>query len=301
MESMCFDAKKKYLQQEEFVSVMKRLAARMGWTMQELEGWLTQLKYKTCKGNRVMGTARAREEAVQVAQGGPRGEQVRAVQAIREDLTKRISGSKRPVVTVMMVQELRDNKSDICGRAMEGVTAAILMAAAQEGMQVEMFEVGGEGQDRGAVAEAHQSAVEAGWIGKKEAVATLKAWQDKGQDRLLQLHQLHKGVTGSGLQQVEGVRGRLLCREGEARVGTRGSGCSDQRVQAGEGEGPSCFLRTNTGTKAGCTRGLGRLDCGAASGAIGYEGACPGSCKQAAVGNCDRGYISGNNTEIIYI
>ena len=40
---------------------------------------------------------------------------------------------------------------------------------------------------------------------------------------------------------------------------------------------PSCFLRTNTGTKARCTRGLGRLDCGAASGAIGYEGACPGS------------------------
>ena len=51
----------------------------------------------------------------------------------------------------------------------------------------------------------------------------------------------------------------------------------------------TCFLRTNAGTKAWCTRGLGRLDCGAASGAIGYEGTCPGSREQAAVGNCDGG------------
>ena len=52
-------------------------------------------------------------------------------------------GSVHPVVTVAMVQELRDNRRGICGRAREGVAAAILMAATQEAMQVEMFEVGG--------------------------------------------------------------------------------------------------------------------------------------------------------------
>ena len=45
-------------------------------------------------------------------------------------------------------------------------------------MQVEMFEVGGGGQDRGAVAEAQQWAVGEGWIGMKEAKVTLQAWRD---------------------------------------------------------------------------------------------------------------------------
>ena len=89
------------------------------------------------------------------------------MRSIREDLTKRVAGSKRPVVTVAMLRELRDNSRDIRGRAMEGSKAAILMAAAQEAMQVEMFEVGGEGQDGDTVAEAQQWAVEAGWIVKK--------------------------------------------------------------------------------------------------------------------------------------
>ena len=38
------------------------------------------------------------------------------------------------------------------GGCREGVAVAILMAAAHEGMQVEMFEVGGGGNDRDAVA-----------------------------------------------------------------------------------------------------------------------------------------------------
>ena len=45
-----------------------------------------------------------------------------------------------------MVREMRENKWDLCGGAREGVTAAILMAAAQEGMKVEMFEVGCGGE-----------------------------------------------------------------------------------------------------------------------------------------------------------
>ena len=68
---------------------------------------------------------------------------MRAVQAIRDDPNKRVSGSARPVVTVAMVRELRDNRRAMCGGAREWVTAAILMVAAQEAMQVEMFEVGG--------------------------------------------------------------------------------------------------------------------------------------------------------------
>ena len=61
-----------------------------------------------------------------------------------------------------MVREMRDDKRDICGGSREGVTAAILMAAAQEGMKVEMFEVGGGGMDRDRVVEVHQWVVQAG-------------------------------------------------------------------------------------------------------------------------------------------
>ena len=118
--SLCYDAKRQYLQQEEYMytQVTKRLSTRTGWTLREVEGWLAGTWYTACKGNEVMGTARAREEAVQVAQGGPRGERAKSVQAIREDLKKRISGSAYPVVTVAMVRELRDNRTNICGGAM---------------------------------------------------------------------------------------------------------------------------------------------------------------------------------------
>ena len=144
------------------VTKLKRLTTRTGWTLRELEGWLAAKGFKACAGNGVLGTKRAREEAIHVAKGGPRGERARAVWAIREVLNKQVSGSETPVVTFAMVREMRDNKRDICGRSREGVTAAILMAAAQEGMKVEMFEVGGRGQDRDGVAEAQQWAVETG-------------------------------------------------------------------------------------------------------------------------------------------
>ena len=57
---------------------------------------------------------------------------MRAVRAIREVLSKRVSGSSRPVVAFAMVREMNDNKRGICGRSREGATAAILMAAAQD-------------------------------------------------------------------------------------------------------------------------------------------------------------------------
>ena len=98
------------------------------------------------------------------------------MRAIREDLDE--PGSANPVVTVAMVQELRDNRRGLCRGPREGVTAVVLMSAAPEKMQVEMFNVGKGGQDRNAVAEAQQWAVETGWIGKKEAAVTRQAWQD---------------------------------------------------------------------------------------------------------------------------
>ena len=93
LEDYCTDAKKHYLDQDGFKAAANRLTARTGWTLRELEGWLAMSKYKACKGNAVLGTARAREEAVQVAQGGARGERARALRAIREVLGKRVSGA----------------------------------------------------------------------------------------------------------------------------------------------------------------------------------------------------------------
>ena len=204
--SRCYDAKSQWLRKEEYTEVTKRLSTRTGWTLRGVEGWLARSRSKACKGTRVLGTMRAREEAIQVAQGGPRGERARAVQAIREDLNKRILGSASPVVTVAMVREQRDNMRGVCRGAREGATAAILMAATQEAMQVEMFEVGGGGQDRDAVAEAQQWAVEAGWIRKKEAVATLKAWQTlairRGKDP--QHIVIEMGVGWAGPQRYSG-------------------------------------------------------------------------------------------------
>ena len=42
-------------------------------------------------------------------------------------------------MTFAIVRETRENKRGICGGSREGVTAAIMMAAAQEEMKVEMF------------------------------------------------------------------------------------------------------------------------------------------------------------------
>ena len=77
-----------------------------------------------------------------------------------------------------MLREWKDNKRVLCGGVKIGVTAAVLMAAAQEGMKVEMFEVGcGGKRGRDGVAEAQQWAVKAGWIEQAEAEATLAAWR----------------------------------------------------------------------------------------------------------------------------
>ena len=61
-------------------------------------------------------------------------ERGRGLRAIREvpALRMRVSGAEKPVVAFAMVREMRDNKRGICGGSREGVTAAILMAAAQE-------------------------------------------------------------------------------------------------------------------------------------------------------------------------
>ena len=72
LEDYCSVAKKQHLDQDGFKAATQRLTARTGWTLLELGGWLATSKYKACKGNPVMGTARAREGAAQVAQGGPR-------------------------------------------------------------------------------------------------------------------------------------------------------------------------------------------------------------------------------------
>ena len=72
----CHDAKKEYLDAENYKKATARLSTRTGWTLRELEGWLATSKFKACKGNGVLGTKRAREEAAHVGHGGP-GEQRR--------------------------------------------------------------------------------------------------------------------------------------------------------------------------------------------------------------------------------
>ena len=94
---MNYDAKRQWLRKPEYTEVTKRLSMRTGWTLTEVEGWLARSWFKACAGNGVMGNPRAREEAIQVVKGGPRGERARAVRAIREDLNKRISGSANPM------------------------------------------------------------------------------------------------------------------------------------------------------------------------------------------------------------
>ena len=95
--------------------------------------------FKACKGSKVLGDERARQEAAHVGLvGGAKGARAKAVRGMREVLQRRVAGAENPVVTFAMMREWRDNKRVLCGGAKDGVTAAALMAAAQEEMKVEM-------------------------------------------------------------------------------------------------------------------------------------------------------------------
>ena len=114
-------------------------------------------------------------------------------------------------------QKVFDRVVGIDRKRQQGVDTARLPEGVREGYQVEGRNSAGDGrQGRG---------------------------QGEGQDRPLRVHRLHRGVPGPGLQQLEGVRGRVLCREAEVRVGTGGARFCDQGGQAGEGEGPSPPVR----------------------------------------------------------
>ena len=157
MKGYCHVAKRQYLDAKSYKKATARLTTRTRWTLRELEGWLAASSFKACEGNRVLGDPRAREEAKHVRVGGAKGARAKAVRGIREILQQRVAGAKDPVVTFAMVREWRENRRDLCGGTREGVTAAILMAAAQEEMKVEMFEVGcGGSRERDGVAEAQQ-------------------------------------------------------------------------------------------------------------------------------------------------
>ena len=98
---------------------------------------------EACASNKVIGDDGARQEAILVGLvGGAKGARAKAVRGMREIIWKRVGGAKGPVITFAMMREWRDNKWVLCGGTKDGVTAAVLMAAAQEEMKVEMFEVG---------------------------------------------------------------------------------------------------------------------------------------------------------------
>ena len=210
LKSYCNDAKEQYLDADSYKKATARLTTRTGWKIRELEGRLAASSFKACKGNRVLVDPRAREEVTQVGLvGGLKGARAKAVWGMREVLQTRVGGSENPVVTFAMLLEWRDNKRDLCGGAKDGVTAAIFMAAAQEGMKVEMFEVGcGGKRERDGVEEAQQWAVKAGWIGQPEAAATLAAWQElalrRGETNQHILIEMGVGWNGAteGFQQV---------------------------------------------------------------------------------------------------
>ena len=70
--SKIFDAKRVCLRQGEYEQVTKRLSTRTGWQLREVpvEGWLCQLarlRFQACASNGVMGSKRAREEAMNMA------------------------------------------------------------------------------------------------------------------------------------------------------------------------------------------------------------------------------------------
>ena len=110
MKDYCHDAKKEYLDAANYKKATARLTTRTGWTLRELEGWLATSRFKACKGNKVLGDPRAREEATHVRFGGAKGAKARAVRGIREILLQRVAGAKDPVVTFAMVREWRENK-----------------------------------------------------------------------------------------------------------------------------------------------------------------------------------------------
>ena len=91
----CHDAKKEYLDEENFKKAVARLTTRTGWTKRELEGWLALSRFKTCASNKVMGNDLARQASALVGMvGGPRGERARAVRGMRELIAKRVGGAK---------------------------------------------------------------------------------------------------------------------------------------------------------------------------------------------------------------
>ena len=121
MKDYCHDAKKEYLDAKNYKKATARLTTRTGWTLRELEEWLATSSFKACKGNRVLGDSRAREEAKHVGLvGGAKGAKARAVRGIREILQQQVAGAKTPVVTFAMVREGRENKWDRCGGSREG-------------------------------------------------------------------------------------------------------------------------------------------------------------------------------------
>ena len=95
MEDYCHDAKKEYLDADNYKKATARLTTRTGWTLRELEGWLATSKFKACKGNVVLGTKRARGEAAHVGHWGPSGAKAKAVRGIRKVLQERVSGAKK--------------------------------------------------------------------------------------------------------------------------------------------------------------------------------------------------------------
>ena len=82
---------------EQYKKATERLTMKTGWMLRELEGWLATSKFEACKGNAVLGTKRARDEAAHVSHGGPRGARAKAVRAIRKVLEEleRVSGAEQ--------------------------------------------------------------------------------------------------------------------------------------------------------------------------------------------------------------
>ena len=131
----------------------------------EVRGWLAGSRFKACTSNPVMGTHQTMGENKLMAQEGSEGQRVRVLRDMRAALTDRVSRSVEMVVTVAMVQELEDNKRDMCGKDMRVVTAAILLAAEEHSMRVEVFDGGARGKIVDRVAEAHLWAVESCGVG----------------------------------------------------------------------------------------------------------------------------------------
>ena len=74
MKEYCNDAKQQYLDAESFKKATARLTTRTWWKLRELEGWLAVTGFKACKGNKVLGDERARQEGGQArTDGGARG------------------------------------------------------------------------------------------------------------------------------------------------------------------------------------------------------------------------------------